>query len=133
MVRNRRVVAKHVKTQGPLARVNARNGIIDGVDDEIALSLGAEFFFYYNRFYATDPRGQFGVIPIVAVQWNFFLNRNISIFPELGVAFLLGQNYYWGTFIAPYIGFGFRYHFTDRNALLLRVSWPAGFQVGITF
>ncbi len=109
----------------------ARNGIIDGVDDEIALSFGAEVFYFYNPRYA----GAFGVTPIIAVQWNFFIGPNVSLFPELGLAFFLADSraYGWGTFIAPYLGFGFRYHFTDRNALLLRASWPAGFQVGITF
>lgn len=109
----------------------ARNGILDGVDDEIALSVGAEFFYFYYD--SGNGFGAFGVTPILALQWNFFLSSNVSIFPELGVAFLFGNRYYWSTFIAPYLGLGFRFHFTDRNALLLRVSWPAGFQVGITF
>lgn len=109
----------------------ARNGILDGVDDEIALSFGAELFYFYNPRYS----GVFGLTPILAVQWNFFITPNISLFPELGVAFFVldSRAYAWGTFIAPYLGFGFRYHFTDRNALLLRASWPAGFQIGITF
>ncbi len=115
----------------------APNGILDSVDDEIALSLGGEFFFYYGP-------GYYAVTPIAAVQWNFFLNEHISIFPEVGVVIFLGNGpgYYgldgrnpgvFGVSAAPYIGFGFRYHFSARNALLLRVSWPAGFQVGITF
>lgn len=115
----------------------ASNGILDNVDDEIALSLGGEFFFYYGP-------GLFAVTPIVAVQWNFFLNESISLFPEVGVVVFLGTGpgYYgndgrgpgvFGVSAAPYVGFGFRYHFSARNALLLRVSWPAGFQVGITF
>jgi hypothetical protein len=35
---------------------------------------------------------------------------------------------------SPLISFGARYHFAPpRVALLLRVSYPFGFQVGITF
>ena len=104
-------------------------GLLDGVDDELALSFGAEVFFFYN-----PGNPGFGVYPIAAVQWNFYLGQ-VSLFPELGVAFLFGPNReaYWGTFIAPYFGVGLRIHFTDRNALLFRVSWPAGLQVGVTF
>jgi hypothetical protein len=104
-------------------------GILEGVDDELALSFGAEVFFFYNP---NNPG--FGVYPIAAVQWNFYLGQ-VSLFPELGVAFLFGPNRqgYWPSFISPYIGFGFRYHFNARNALLLRASWPAGLQVGVTF
>jgi hypothetical protein len=104
-------------------------GILRGVDDEIALSVGAEFFYFYT------PASQgLGVYPIVALQWNFYIDR-ISLFPELGVAFLFGptRDAYWATFIAPFVGFGIRFHFTPRNALIARVSWPAGLQLGITF
>ncbi|MBL9038571.1 MAG: hypothetical protein JNG84_08675 [Archangium sp.] len=108
----------------------SHNGIIDGVNDEIALSFGAELFYFY-------PSGSLGigVYPILAVQWNFFVGSRVSLFPELGVAFLFGPSRasYWGTFIAPYLGLGIRYHFNARNALLARVSWPAGLQLGITF
>lgn len=105
-------------------------GILEGVDDEIALSFGAEVYYFY-----TPNAVGLGVFPIAAVQWNFFVGRNVSLFPELGVAFLFGptRDAYWATFVAPYLGFGLRLHFTDRNALLVRVSWPAGLQLGITF
>lgn len=105
-----------------------RQGLLPNVDDELALSLGAEFFYYYG------PVG-IGVTPLAALQWNFFVSNAVSIFPELGVAFIFGpsRERYWGTFVAPYLGFGVRFHFTDRNALLLRGSWPAGLQIGITF
>lgn len=108
----------------------SRYGLLDGVDDEIALSFGAEVYYFYS------PQSLgLGVYPIAAVQWNFFLSRQVSIFPELGVAFLFGpyRETYWATFVAPYLGVGLRLHLSDRNALLLRVSWPAGLQVGLTF
>jgi hypothetical protein len=31
------------------------------------------------------------------------------------------------------VAFGGRYHWSRRNALVLRLSWPFGLQVGITF
>jgi hypothetical protein len=105
-------------------------GILTNVDDELALSFGAEVFYFYVPDYAGV-----GVAPLLALQWNFYVAQNVSLFPELGVAFLFGpaRERYWSTFIAPYLGFGIRFHFTDRNALLLRGSWPAGLQIGITF
>ncbi len=114
-----------VRLEVPLAP----SGILTEVDDELALSFGAELFYFYG------PRAGPGVYPIVALQWNFFVGSNVSLFPELGVAFLFGpgRDAYWGTFVAPFFGLGFRYHFNARNALLLRVSWPAGLQVGVTF
>lgn len=106
-----------------------RQGLIQGVDDELALSIGAEVFYFYG------PYLGLGVTPLIALQWNFYLGPSVSIFPELGLAFIFGpqRERYWGTFVGPYLGFGIRFHFTDRNALLLRGSWPAGLQLGITF
>lgn len=105
-------------------------GLLSGVDDELALSLGAEVFY----FYVPNAVGV-GVAPLLALQWNFYVSRAVSVFPELGVAFLFGpaRERYWSTFIAPYAGVGIRFHFTDRNAFLIRASWPAGLQLGITF
>jgi len=106
-----------------------RAGLLENVDDEIALSVGAELFYFYG------PYVGLGVTPLAALQWNFFVGNNVSLFPELGIAFVFGpsRERYWGTFVAPYVGFGVRFHFTDRNAVLLRASWPAGLQVGLTF
>ncbi len=108
----------------------APRGLLDQADDELALSFGAEALYFYNPGF-TGP----GVYPIAALQWNFFVGNQISLFPELGVAFLFGpfRERYWSTFVAPYLGLGIRFHFTDRNAVLVRASWPAGLQVGLTF
>lgn len=105
-------------------------GLISSVDDELAITLGADVGWFYHK-----GDSGFGVYPVLAFQWNFYLSEKWSIFPELGVAFLFGpnRNRYWGTFAAPHGGFGVRYHFNDRNALLMRVTWPGGFQVGLTF
>jgi len=106
------------------------NGIIDEVDDDLAISPGAELFWFYH-----DDYDGVGLIPLVALQWNFYVSDDWSVFPELGVALLFApnRNRFWRTFVAPFLGFGARYHFNERNALLLRLSWPAGLQVGITF
>ncbi|MDH5673159.1 MAG: hypothetical protein OEZ06_13470 [Myxococcales bacterium] len=126
------------------------DGLIDGTDDELALSPGLDLFFwdYSRRNYCyinnrgnrvcVDGRYNDGVgfwIP-VPVQWNFYLNEHWSIFPELGLG-LIWDEYYGDRDgrmrLRPMLSFGARYHFNNRNALLMRLSWPMGFQIGITF
>lgn len=104
------------------------DGLISSADDELAITLGAELgWFYHSK--------AFGAYPVLAFQWNFYLSQKWSIFPELGVALLLGPaaDRPWDGFAAPHGAFGVRYHFSMRNALLMRVTWPGGFQVGLTF
>jgi hypothetical protein len=120
-------------------------GLIDGTDDELALSPGLDIFFWdYGDCYTyrgdryCDGYGD-GIgfwIPI-PVQWNFYLNEDWSIFPELGLG-LIWDDYYAGRRggrmrLRPMISFGARYHFAARNAFLMRLSWPMGLQLGITF
>jgi len=118
------------------------DGLVDGVQDELALSPGAEFFFWNWRSRRNRDEylyyGDMGIWPLLALQWNFYLNDKWSIFPELGIAFFWywddfdgGRNTHFGAH--PFLGFGARYHFSSRNALLMRINWPAGLQIGITF
>lgn len=118
-------------------------GFINGVEDELALSPGAEFFFvHFSRHNHNDNLhfgDDFSFWPLVVAQWNVYLNQDWSIFPELGVTVGIWSHSHGaqgghahGT-IHPAGGFGARFHFNQRNALLMRVSWPAGGQVGITF
>ena len=77
------------------------------------------------------------LIPIGAVQWNFYLPHNWSVFPELGVAAHVGfhhDGWRGNDWIYPWpdVGFGARYHFNRRVALLMRISTPGGFQFGVT-
>jgi len=104
-------------------------GLLLEANDDLSLSLGAEIFWFYG---ASDG---LGVFPIIALQWNFYVGDRWSVFPELGAALLFApnRNRFWRTFIAPFVGLGARYHFNERNALLLRVNWPAGLQIGLTF
>jgi hypothetical protein len=121
------------------------DGFIDGhVEDEFAITFGVEGQFVRWNDYRCNGRygcwGDWSVWPDVAVQWNFYLNQKWSIFPELGLAVAIydcdkgmGNRGACAT-ASPLISFGARYHFAPpRVALLLRVSYPFGFQVGITF
>lgn len=111
-----------------------RRGFIEGVDDELALSPGADVFFYsaFYDYYAGGPY----VIPSIVLQWNFYIGQ-WSLFPEAGVALYVGDRRYLrhgdGFYVRPDFGLGARYHFSPRNALLARVSTPTGFQLGVTF
>ena len=115
----------------------APNGFIGGdVHDELALSLGADAYFAQLNPGFYD--GGFYVVPIAALQWNFYLGQQWSIFPEAGLAFHVaandtGWNGRQPIYAQPDLGFGARLHFSDRNALLLRASSPGGLQVGLTF
>jgi len=129
------------------------------IHDELALSPGADLWFigyhrYYYRSRYCDPYGcddnDLAFWPIIAVDWNLYLGESWSVFPELGIVFLLwddyyGYNDYWcdargcyggraDIYVLPHFGAGARWHFTDRNAIVFRLVWPPGaLQVGITF
>lgn len=106
------------------------DGVLRRVQDEIALSPGAEMMFFRPPRGDDDEAG-WGLWPVLAVQWNFYFQRHWSAFPELGVA---GFAYYrpYGSAVVPFASLGLRYHFNRRNALLFRIGFPSGLQVGIT-
>lgn len=111
-------------------------GMLTNVDDELALSFGADAFFY-NDFFPDRYDGGIYVIPSAVLQWNFYIGDSWSVFPEAGIAFYIGDGNDLrrdaSVYAAPAFGLGARYHFNDRNALLLRIATPTGFQIGITF
>jgi hypothetical protein len=120
------------------------DGFIDGrVEDEFAITFGVEGQFVSwgnNRCNGYGCWGDWSVWPNVAAQWNFYLNDKWSIFPELGLAVAIYDcdrnpgNRGACASASPMFNFGARYHFAPpRFALLLRASYPFGFQVGITF
>jgi hypothetical protein len=108
----------------------APTGILDTAEDDLRVSVGAELLWFYHSSYSGA-----GTFPTVALQWTFYLTPQWSIFPELGAAFLFAprRERFWRTFAAPLLGFGARYHFSARNAFLIRVDWPIGLQAGVTF
>jgi hypothetical protein len=120
------------------------NGVIQGggnVHDEIAVSLGAELWAIpYDRGYSDGAY----LMPIAALEWNFYIGDKWSLFPEIGLTFPIGFNGpvyrydpYWGYARAYRLwwvgGFGVRYHFSTRNSLVFRIGSTTGFAVGITF
>ena len=119
------------------------------VRDELALSPGADLWLYWANNFCHTHSGtthchnggtNFGLWPILTLQWNlYFGNSGWSIFPEAGLVMgLFDSPWFWGgwngaIWISPTVGFGARYHFNQRLALLMRVMFPGGLQIGLTF
>jgi hypothetical protein len=109
------------------------SGFIDSADDEFALSPGGEVYF------DDDGDGEIFVAGVFATQWNFYLDPEWSIFPELGLALVFGDHGRGRGSddnelrLRLLVALGGRYHWSTRNALVLRLSWPFGLQIGITF
>lgn len=97
------------------------NGFVKTINNSIGITFGLDY---------ADK----GVWIPVAMQWNFWLSRNWSVFGEPGAAIRVGEgghvhheNLDWLAFWA-----GGRYHFTDRVTLTLRVGTPT-LSVGVSF
>lgn len=123
-------------TFGAGARVDipiVRDGFLrsSSVKDDLSLSPGVELFSAYYVYHG------FGVIPMVMLQWNIYFAQHFSFLVEAGIALLFGPSgwnrHYYDSFIAPTGQLGFRWHFSDSVALLVRVGWPAGAQIGVAF
>src|SRR4051794_1910738 len=83
-----------------------KNGFVPSINNSIGVTFGADW---------VDK----GVWLPVAMQWNFWLSRNWSVFGEPGVVIRVGQGL--GHKHDDGLGFlgvwvGGRYHFTDRVA-----------------
>jgi hypothetical protein len=99
-----------------------QNGFVTSINNSIGVTFGLDW---------VDK----GVWLPVAMQWNFWLSRNWSVFGEPGVAIRVGQGLaskrddglgWLGLWV------GGRYHFTDRFTLTLRIGRPT-LSVGVSF
>jgi len=105
-------------------------GLIDGPDDDLTITVGAEvMYIYWSAFEGI------GVYPVLAFQWNFYLTEAWSIFPEVGATLIISSNReeWYDPFIAPHAMFGVRWHFSENNTIFVRAGWPAGVHLGVTF
>lgn len=111
------------------------NGVIEGIDDELAVSPGLDAYFapFYHNYY----NGGAYFLPSCVVQWNFYIDSHWSVFPEAGLALYVGNRDFLPRgqpiYATADVGVGGRYQFSDRTALLARVSSPTGLQIGVTF
>jgi hypothetical protein len=99
------------------------NGFISSINNTVGLTFGMDWL------------GKGVWIP-VAMQWNFWLSRNWSVFGEPGVAIRVGEGFKGRgpnrgiDWLAIWVGG--RFHFTDRITLTMRLGRPT-ISVGVSF
>jgi hypothetical protein len=110
------------------------SGFLRNGRDEFALSPGLDVQFV-NFHDDDDHDSPVLLLPQLATQWNIYFSRGWSIFPELGMAVVIGDAHhgYGGNdnvHVDPLVAFGARRHFSERTALVMRAGFPNGFQLG---
>jgi hypothetical protein len=95
----------------------ADQGFIRRVNDSVGVGFGVNWL--------TNDHW----ILSAAMQWNFWLSENWSVFGEPGFAVRTEKNKpdFW-----PSFGAGGRFHFTRNVTLTMRVGFPV-FAVGVSF
>jgi len=134
------------------------NGFVKSINNSVAITFGIDWlhyagsgcYFYYG--YAPGNRGPCYVLPDinylffpVALQWNFFVAKQWSVFAEPGLFVYHGffdfcSNVPPGvpcsnpssTSVDAALFLGGRYHFNEHVALVLRVGYPT-FSFGVSF
>lgn len=103
-----------------------QDGLIASANDDLAISPGADLLFDDGHVWVGIP---------VALQWNFYIKQEWSVFPEIGLAVLFGEHHRHHDDVGVdfLLAVGGRYHWSSRNAVVLRIGWPIGLNVGITF
>jgi hypothetical protein len=102
-----------------------KDGLLTSARDDLAISPGVDLLFDDGNVWVGVP---------IALQWNFYINQVWSVFPELGLALLFGEHHRKNDVAVDFLlAVGGRYHFSSRNALVLRIGWPIGLQFGVTF
>jgi hypothetical protein len=123
------------------------DGFIPKLNDSVGIGFGAD----YLRYRSDDSRGEcerfapgpantrvcvetnggaagYWYVPVV-MQWNFWLHRQWSVFGEPGVAFYYHRKLEFSPFV---VEAGGRFHFSEKVALTLRVSFPT-LSLGVSF
>lgn len=115
---------------------------IPKINDSVGISFGAELLRSYRRYCSgptCDDLGYWGLFIPVALQWNFWLTDKWSVFAEPGLVVRTafdGCSKVQGCGGSPvfFAGWGgARFHFNDRVALTMRVGFPTGFSIGVSF
>jgi hypothetical protein len=108
-------------------------GFVSTINNNVAINFGADLLNWPDD----EVRG---VIVPVMLQWNFYLTRDWSVFAEGGVAFQswfsTPPDHNGDTFFTwPGFSIGGRYYFNPGNypALVMRVGYPSGLTVGVSF
>jgi len=118
-----------------------QNGFVRTINDNVALGFGFDWI-HYDQCYTPDAAGchpgDSYLVPAV-MQWNFFLSRHWSVFPEAGLAF--NHSRFGRCFTRDPVGnvfvndcsatgldalffLGGRFHASNAVALTMRVGYP---------
>jgi len=114
------------------------NGFVSTINNSVAISFGvdwahSDWWCGNNQFNCASDSF---VIP-VTLQWNFYVAQRWSVFGEPGLAFYHafcdGPGGACGGFLSPALYIGARYYFTDAVALNMRLGFPSGLSIGLSF
>ena len=135
-----------------------KNGFIPKINNNVAISFGADWLHYaggcgyYYAGYAGGSCGADYLFFPVALQWNFYVAKQWSVFAEPGLAiyhsfyddycgvYAVGSPAYNAcqnaqpshTYVWPVFEVGGRWHASDKIALTLRVGYPT-VDFGVSF
>jgi len=113
---------------------SCKQGFISTINDNVAIDFGVDILNWPSPDY-----GVTGAVVPVMLQWNIFLTRDWSVFGEAGVAFQNwfadGQRDDQTFFVWPGMSVGARYYINPGNfpALVIRVGYPSGLTIGVSF
>lgn len=115
------------------------DGAIPNVNDDISFTVGGDAILFFDdddHGHDHDDEG-LGIWAAGAVQWNFYLSKEWSVFPELGMWFQFGEDgrgHEDDAFdMDLLVGLGVRYHLGGRSAILFRIEHPGLLHIGMQF
>ncbi len=122
------------------------NGFVKTINNNVAISFGIDWMRYDvdnwcgrywrrgdDRFCGWDDDFSILWVP-VAMQWNFFLTENWSVFGEPGLALRINDDHYDDDMDLDFVFYaGGRYHFSDSVGLTIRLGFPTALSVGVSF
>jgi hypothetical protein len=110
---------------GPGVRVTfplSHEGLVPEINNSVGIGVGLDLLFHDNSNTMQFP---------VVMQWNFHFHRRLSAFFEPGLGF--GYTFSDGRArMFPAVAIGMRVHFSNKQALVLRLGYPAA-ALGLSF
>jgi hypothetical protein len=119
------------------------NGFVQTINNSVAISFGLDWVHYDVDDWCDDWPGNGNCdwdddanimwLP-VAMQWNFWLSENWSVFGEPGLALRFNDEHYDDDLDLDFVFYaGGRYHFGEDVSLTMRLGWPSSLSVGVSF
>jgi hypothetical protein len=110
---------------GPGVRVTfplSHEGLVPEINNSVGIGVGLDLLFHDSSNTMQFP---------VVMQWNFHFHKRFSAFFEPGLGF--GYTFSDGkSRVFPAIAIGMRVHFSNKQALVLRLGYPAA-ALGLSF